>query len=209
MQAKLANFHHLAQTRGLHFNDSLASSKAFRNPRIYAKLVDFVDVVETGSNWDKDVWDPHGLPPDSSAARIGESSPGRGARVPREADLGLHGWRWGSATAARPDRGSAGRAERRLEILDRIRFVLTLEGVIGTEARCRVVKQVERDGQTVPVGCGRRKRRQSEGAESQSEEVGERGSLESQVTVLVVSMSMSCTGALLDPDWRDTSRAQG
>jgi hypothetical protein len=31
--------------------------KAFRNPRIYAKLVEFVDVDETGSNWDKEIWD--------------------------------------------------------------------------------------------------------------------------------------------------------
>jgi hypothetical protein len=72
LQAKLANFHHLARTRGLHFNDSLSASKAFRNPRIYAKLVDFVDVDETGSNWDPAVWDPHGLGEHATASRLGE-----------------------------------------------------------------------------------------------------------------------------------------
>ncbi|BGP16081.1 hypothetical protein JCM10213_007541 [Rhodosporidiobolus nylandii] len=72
VEAKLANFHKLRETRGLHFNDSLHASKAFRNPRIYAKLVEFVDVDETGSNWDKEVWDPKGLGIDASASRIAE-----------------------------------------------------------------------------------------------------------------------------------------
>ncbi|GAA5927179.1 hypothetical protein JCM1841_004241 [Sporobolomyces salmonicolor] len=72
VEAKLANFHALRQTRGLHFNDSLHASKAFRNPRIYAKLVDFVDVDETETNWSKDMWDPKGLGPDATASRIAE-----------------------------------------------------------------------------------------------------------------------------------------
>mgnify|MGYP001584583176 CR=1 FL=1 len=70
-QAKLANFHHLALTRGLHFNDSLSASKAFRNPRIYTKLVEFVKVDETGTNWDPRVWNPKALPADADASRIG------------------------------------------------------------------------------------------------------------------------------------------
>ncbi|CEQ42424.1 SPOSA6832_04245, partial [Sporobolomyces salmonicolor] len=74
VEAKLANFHALRQTRGLHFNDSLHASKAFRNPRIYAKLVDFVDVDETETNWSKDMWDPKGLGPDATASRIGARS---------------------------------------------------------------------------------------------------------------------------------------
>ncbi|GAA5887421.1 hypothetical protein JCM5296_007134 [Sporobolomyces johnsonii] len=72
VEAKLANFHALRQTRGLHFNDSLHASKAFRNPRIYAKLVEFVDVDETGTNWSKHVWDPKALGPDAMASRIAE-----------------------------------------------------------------------------------------------------------------------------------------
>ncbi|GAA6002311.1 hypothetical protein JCM10207_001058 [Rhodosporidiobolus poonsookiae] len=72
VEVKLANFHNLRQTRGLHFNDSLHASKAFRNPRIYAKLVEFVSVDETGTNWDREVWDPKGLGPEASASRLAE-----------------------------------------------------------------------------------------------------------------------------------------
>lgn len=70
-QAKLANFHNLRLSRGLHFNDSLHASKAFRNPRIYAKLVEFLDVDETGSNWDREVWDSKDIGADAAASRIG------------------------------------------------------------------------------------------------------------------------------------------
>ncbi|BGP55411.1 hypothetical protein JCM8202_003738 [Rhodotorula sphaerocarpa] len=72
VQAKLANFHNLRLSRGLHFNDSLHASKAFRNPRIYAKLVEFVDVHESGTNWDPEVWDPKANGPDASSARLAE-----------------------------------------------------------------------------------------------------------------------------------------
>ncbi|GAA5861702.1 hypothetical protein JCM3774_002677 [Rhodotorula dairenensis] len=72
VQAKLANFHNLRLSRGLHFNDSLHASKAFRNPRIYAKLVEFVDVDETGSNWDKEIWDAKAIGPDASSTRLAE-----------------------------------------------------------------------------------------------------------------------------------------
>ncbi|KAG0656117.1 hypothetical protein C6P46_000436 [Rhodotorula mucilaginosa] len=72
VQAKLANFHNLRLSRGLHFNDSLHASKAFRNPRIYAKLVEFVDVDETGSNWDKEIWDSKAIGPDATSSRLAE-----------------------------------------------------------------------------------------------------------------------------------------
>ncbi|EIW55379.1 HCNGP-domain-containing protein, partial [Trametes versicolor FP-101664 SS1] len=41
-----------------HFNDSLMSNRAFRNPHLYAKLVEFVDVDERTTNFPKRVWDP-------------------------------------------------------------------------------------------------------------------------------------------------------
>ncbi|POY74827.1 putative Legumain [Rhodotorula taiwanensis] len=72
VQAKLANFHNLRLSRGLHFNDSLHASKAFRNPRIYAKLVEFVDVDESGSNWDPEIWNAREIGPDATASRIAE-----------------------------------------------------------------------------------------------------------------------------------------
>ncbi|KAM0750443.1 HCNGP-domain-containing protein [Meredithblackwellia eburnea MCA 4105] len=70
VEAKLENFHNLSITRGLHFNDSLARSKAFRNPRIYQKLVEFVMVDERASNWPKLIWDPTALPSGGTAAAI-------------------------------------------------------------------------------------------------------------------------------------------
>ncbi|KAM0787520.1 hypothetical protein ACM66B_003591 [Microbotryomycetes sp. NB124-2] len=73
VEAKLANFHNLSQTRGLHFNDSLLRSKAFRNPRIHAKLVEFVDVDETGTNWPKEIWDCRNIGSFPTAASLAEA----------------------------------------------------------------------------------------------------------------------------------------
>ncbi|GAA5907616.1 HCNGP domain-containing protein [Sporobolomyces salmoneus] len=73
VEAKLANFHSLRQSRGLHFNDSLSASKAFRNPRIYGKLVEFLDLKdESGNCWDKGVWSPREVGRDGNAQRIAE-----------------------------------------------------------------------------------------------------------------------------------------
>ena len=38
------------QKKGISFNDRLMSSRAFRNPNIYRKLVEYLDLNETGSN---------------------------------------------------------------------------------------------------------------------------------------------------------------
>lgn len=52
MQSKLAQFHILKSNPDdpKHFNDSLMGSQAFRNPHLYARLVEFVDVDERASN---------------------------------------------------------------------------------------------------------------------------------------------------------------
>jgi len=70
--AKLEQFRALKR-QGKHFNDSLMANKAFRNPHIYEKLVEFVDVNEKGTNFPKDVWDPLDVPPDWYADRIAEA----------------------------------------------------------------------------------------------------------------------------------------
>jgi hypothetical protein len=46
-------------------NDHLQRNKAFRNPKIYAKLVEFVDLNETGSNFSPDQFDPTAFPTSS------------------------------------------------------------------------------------------------------------------------------------------------
>lgn len=122
-QAKLANFHNLRLSRGLHFNDSLHASKAFRNPRIYAKLVEFVDVDETGSNWDKEIWDSKAIGPDATSSRLGQSS-ALGLRECRR----LTCWAFvNSRTAKDPLRGETSRSFSAL--VDRVRafhFILHL-----------------------------------------------------------------------------------
>jgi hypothetical protein len=73
VQTKVAQF--LALKRDLnnpkHFNDSLMSNKSFRNPHIYAKLVEFVDVDERATNFPKDIWDANDVRPEWFADRIG------------------------------------------------------------------------------------------------------------------------------------------
>lgn len=50
-QGKFAQFFELKHgDPPKHFNDSLMSNRSFRNPHLYAKLVEFVDVDETCSN---------------------------------------------------------------------------------------------------------------------------------------------------------------
>lgn len=57
LDAKVMKFY-LLKRQGKHFNDTLMQNKAFRNPHIYAKLVEFVSVDETATNFPKDLWDP-------------------------------------------------------------------------------------------------------------------------------------------------------
>lgn len=47
---KLAHFHKLKE-QGTHFNATLARNRSFHNPHIYAKLVKWADLDETGSNY--------------------------------------------------------------------------------------------------------------------------------------------------------------
>ena len=55
-----------------HFNDSLMSNRSFRNPHLYTKLVEFVDVDERTTNFPKDIWDPSNVPRDWFADQIGK-----------------------------------------------------------------------------------------------------------------------------------------
>ncbi|KAI0002572.1 HCNGP-like protein-domain-containing protein [Russula compacta] len=76
IEAKLAQFHALKRDsdQPKHFNDSLMSNRSFRNPHLYAKLVEFVDVDERTTNFPKKIWDPHDVQEDWFADRIGPST---------------------------------------------------------------------------------------------------------------------------------------
>jgi hypothetical protein len=55
-----------------HFNDSLMMNRSFRNPHLYAKLVEFVDVEEKATNFPRDVWDPTDMHEEWFADKIGK-----------------------------------------------------------------------------------------------------------------------------------------
>lgn len=60
-----------------HFNDSLMSNRAFRNPHLYTKLVEFVDVDERTTNFPKHIWDPTDMKEEWYADRIAEAQKAR------------------------------------------------------------------------------------------------------------------------------------
>jgi hypothetical protein len=73
LQAKIAQFATLKRdtSHPRHFNDSLMSSRAFRNPHMYAKLVEFVAADERATNFSKETWDPEDMEDGWFADRIG------------------------------------------------------------------------------------------------------------------------------------------
>jgi len=79
VEAKLSQFHTLKHdpTNPKHFNDSLMSNRSFRNPHLYTKLVEFVDVDERATNFPRDVWDPDDVKEEWFASRIAESQKAR------------------------------------------------------------------------------------------------------------------------------------
>ncbi|KAF8623195.1 hypothetical protein AX17_007518 [Amanita inopinata Kibby_2008] len=63
ISTKLSHFHTLKRdpANPKHFNDSLMSNRSFRNPHLYTKLVEFVDIDERTTNFPRGVWDPSEL----------------------------------------------------------------------------------------------------------------------------------------------------
>ncbi|KZP33864.1 HCNGP-domain-containing protein [Athelia psychrophila] len=74
IEAKLAQFAALKRDpqHPKHFNDSLMSNRSFRNPHLYAKLVEFVDVDERTTNFPMDIWNPGDMRPQWFAEAIAE-----------------------------------------------------------------------------------------------------------------------------------------
>lgn len=50
------------------------SNRSFRNPHLYAKLVEFVDVDERTTNFPRDIWDPDEVKEEWYADKIGKWS---------------------------------------------------------------------------------------------------------------------------------------
>ncbi|PVU98717.1 hypothetical protein BB559_001323 [Furculomyces boomerangus] len=48
--------------QGYHFNEQLQRNKNFRNPNIYTKFLEHLDIKETGTNFPKDIFDPDRFP---------------------------------------------------------------------------------------------------------------------------------------------------
>ena len=48
------------------------SNRSFRNPHLYAKLVEFVSVNECGTNFPKEIWDPYDVREEWYAESIGQ-----------------------------------------------------------------------------------------------------------------------------------------
>ncbi|KAJ3994569.1 HCNGP-like protein-domain-containing protein [Lentinula boryana] len=62
LEAKLNQFHQLkSSSTPKHFNDTLMSNRSFRNPHLYAQLVEFVDIDERTTNFPKEIWNLEGL----------------------------------------------------------------------------------------------------------------------------------------------------
>ncbi|KIM37231.1 hypothetical protein M413DRAFT_448721 [Hebeloma cylindrosporum] len=82
LQAKLAQFSALKRdpVNPKHFNDSLMSNRSFRNPHLYTKLVEFVDVDERATNFPKDMWDPNDVKKDWFADQIADAQKERSER---------------------------------------------------------------------------------------------------------------------------------
>jgi len=47
------------------------SNRSFRNPHLYAKLVEFVDVDERATNFPSDIWNPFDVKPEWYAGQLG------------------------------------------------------------------------------------------------------------------------------------------
>lgn len=72
-QAKLNEYRALKRDseNPKHFNDSLMSNRSFRNPHLYAKLVEFVEVDEGATNFPPQIWNPCDMRSEWFADKIG------------------------------------------------------------------------------------------------------------------------------------------
>lgn len=58
LQDKITKLYDQMQNGGLDMNDVIQNRKAFRNPSIYEKLIDFCNLNEFGTNYPAEIYDP-------------------------------------------------------------------------------------------------------------------------------------------------------
>jgi len=109
LEAKLQQFITLKghPTDPKHFNDTLMANRSFRNPHVYAKLVEFVDVDESGTNFPKDVWDPWDVKDEWFADKIAEQQKAEAEQASststKDKSKRLIGFTAGSSAQKRPN----------------------------------------------------------------------------------------------------------
>ncbi|XP_078413684.1 SAP30-binding protein-like [Cetorhinus maximus] len=65
LDEKIQKLYDRKLSEGLDMNNIIQRKKEFRNPSIYEKLIQFCGIVEHGTNYPKDMFDPHGWSEDS------------------------------------------------------------------------------------------------------------------------------------------------
>uniref|UniRef100_A0AAZ3QAK1 SAP30-binding protein n=1 Tax=Oncorhynchus tshawytscha TaxID=74940 RepID=A0AAZ3QAK1_ONCTS len=65
LQVKIQKLYEKNLHGDLDTNNHIQRKKEFRNPSIYEKLIQFCSIDELGTNYPKDMFDPHGWPEDS------------------------------------------------------------------------------------------------------------------------------------------------
>ncbi|XP_072882794.1 SAP30-binding protein isoform X1 [Hemitrygon akajei] len=65
LQEKIQKLYDRKLNEGLDMNNIIQRKKEFRNPSIYEKLIQFCGIDELGTNYPKDMFDPHGWSEDS------------------------------------------------------------------------------------------------------------------------------------------------
>ncbi|NXA63822.1 S30BP protein, partial [Mohoua ochrocephala] len=65
LQDKIQKLYEMKMKEGMDLNYMIQSKKAFHNPSLYEKLIQFCFIDEIGTNYPKDMFDPHGWSEDS------------------------------------------------------------------------------------------------------------------------------------------------
>ncbi|XP_056347474.1 SAP30-binding protein-like [Oenanthe melanoleuca] len=65
LQDKIEKLYERKMKEGMDMNSIIQKKKAFRNPSIYKKLIQFCSIDEFGTNYPKDMFDPHSWSEDS------------------------------------------------------------------------------------------------------------------------------------------------